>query len=368
MHERRIRIGESHYDYYSHSGREGIVRYRDLTERWLVNYPQEHRTAWLKRFRNKKADSHESAFFELFLHEYVHRFCDHVEIEGTIPDSKKQADFVLHFGDGTSLAIEALSLRPTGGIISENIHRVNEYVRQVMSSDFSIWFGESQGRLDQTPPKRVVQSWAERVLARYRWEDAIDVFERTGEMCFPVEPLRLENWIVEAQVCVRPGDNREERECLGVLAGGGGGYYEAPGAARKKILSKIRAKKSLQTEVPFFLAVNVADWMMKPGEEELEILHGFKHKVHITPVKRDDGTIDYPGQGLFSPDGTEGVWSTADNESKYGRCSAMWFFHRVHAAHPTGTRQAMYLNPYTDHDFRTLTMLHYSTAGVGMPE
>ena len=32
LHERRIDIGERHYDYYSHSGREEIVRYRDLTE------------------------------------------------------------------------------------------------------------------------------------------------------------------------------------------------------------------------------------------------------------------------------------------------------------------------------------------------
>ncbi|MCY3922668.1 MAG: hypothetical protein OXG27_09750 [Chloroflexi bacterium] len=138
MHERGTQVGERPDDYYSHSGREEIVRYRELTEQWLANYPQEHRVAWLKRFRSKKSDSHESAFFELFLHEYLHRFCDRLEIEGAIPHSTKHADFVLHYADGPKLAVEALSLQRSEGVTDENVDRVNEYVRQVQSADFSL--------------------------------------------------------------------------------------------------------------------------------------------------------------------------------------------------------------------------------------
>ena len=365
MHERP---GESHYDYYSHSGRKEVVRYRALTERWLASYPQEHRAAWLSRFRSKDPGSLDSAFFELFLHEYVHKFCDHVEIEGAIPDSNKRADFVLHFGDGSAVAVEALSLQPTEGVIHENVHRVNEYVRQVKSADFSIWFGESGGVLKQAPPKSVVQQWARRVLGRYRWEDANLAYQQTGEMCFPVDPLRLDGWAVEAEVCLRLAEDREEREALGVLAGGGVMYHKAPITIRERIQKKISAKKASKTAMPFVLAVNIADHLIKVGEEELEVLFGFKHHVQVTPTKRGGGPIDYRGKLVFQPDGTEGVWATAGNASQYSRCDAIWFFHQVSAAHPTGTRQALYLNPYTKHDFRIQALHHYSIARVGLPE
>ncbi|MYD17180.1 MAG: hypothetical protein F4W99_12015 [Chloroflexi bacterium] len=336
--------------------------------RWLDNYPQDHRANCISRLQSKKSDSHESAFFELFLHEYLHRFTDRIEIEGPIPYSDKRADFVLHFGDGNPLAVEALSIQPTEGVVHENVHRVNEYVRQVKSADFSIWFGEHSGALKDAPPKQVVQQWANRALVRYRWEDAVRLYHQTGDLCLPVEPLRLGGWVIEAKVCVRIDEDRVERECLGVFAGRQTGYYGVPMHVRDKVLSKVRTKKSAPSSVPFVLAVNITDWMMKPGEEELEVLHGFKHRVQISPVRLPDGTMDYSGQGHFSPDGTEGVWSTAQNESQYRRCSAVWFFHQVGVVHPTGSRQAMYLNPYTKHSFRTHVLHHYSIAGVGRPD
>ena len=274
----------------------------------------------------------------------------------------------MHFGDGGALAVEALSLQPTEGVVHENVSRVNEYVRQLKSADFSIWFGESVGVLKQAPPKRVVQKWAKQVLAQYRWEDANRLFQQTGELCLPVEPLRLDGWEIKAKVCLWPEDNREERHALGVLAGGGVMYHTAPLSIRERIQKKLSAKKASKTAVPFVLAVNIADHLAKVGEEELEILFGFKPHVQISATKGENGTMDYSGDLVFKPDGTEGVWAAADNASQYSRCDAIWFFHQVNAAHPTGTRQALYLNPYTEHEFRTRALDIFATAGVGVPE
>ena len=368
MHQRRSEIGESLYDYYSHSGREEVVRYRDLPEKWLANYPQERHAEWLRRFQSKESDSHESAFFELFLHKYLRRFCDNIEIEGAISDSGMQADFVLHFGASESLALEALSLQPSEFVVDENVRRVNEYVRQVKSADFSIWFGKSEGVLEQAPRKSVVQQWARRVLVQHDWENANMTFQQTGELCLPVDRLRLDGWEVEAKVCLWTGHNREERGALGVLAGGQSGGYTVPSVVRDKVLKKVLAKKRARTSVPFVLAVNVTDQMWSVGEEELQVLHGFKPRALIAPVTRADGTVAYSGEGVFSSEGTEGVWSTIQNESQYERCSAVWFFHQVGVVHPRGVRQALYLNPHSEHRFRTHVLQHYSIAGVGIPE
>ena len=368
MHHRRIELGETTYAYYSHSRREEVVAYRRLAEQWLAHYPEQHLTGLLKRLKGKNDGAHESAFFELFLHEYVLRLCDDVEIEGLLADSGKRADFVLHYHDGDALAVEALPLQPIDGVISENVMLVNDYVIEVTSSDFYIWFGESKGTLDRPPRKRHVQRWAERVLSQLSWEEAHALAQRSGSPLMVIEPLKLHDCLIEAKLYVRSPEARTEQTCLGVLAGSHTGSYEVPAIVRNRVLKKIRNKKSSRSDVPFVLAVNIRDRVFKPGEEELEVLHGFKHKVRITPRRRDDGTVAHDAEGLFSPDGTEGVWSTIRNESQYGRCSAIWFFHQVGIVHPHGTRQAMYLNPNTDHHFRMHALQHFSTAGLGLPD
>ena len=283
MHHRRIELGETTYAYYSHSRREEVVAYRRLAEQWLAHYPEQHLTGLLKRLKGKNDGAHESAFFELFLHEYVLRLCDDVEIEGLLADSGKRADFVLHYHDGDALAVEALPLQPIDGVISENVKLVNEYVRQLTSSDFFIWFGESEGELDQPPRKRDAQRWAERLLSQYNWEDEHALAQISGNRLIPIEPLKLGDWVIEAKLYVKSPEARTEQTCLGVLAGSHTGSYEVPAIVRDRVLKKIRNKKSSRSDVPFVLAVNIRDTMFKLGGEELEVLHGFKHQIRITP-------------------------------------------------------------------------------------
>ena len=367
MHERRIAIGESTYRYYSHSGRPKVVEYRRLAEEWLSHYPEKHLRDFLRRFQGKDPQSHKSAFFELFLHEHLRVLCDRIEIEGEIVDSGKRADFVLHYADGSAIAVEALSIEPIERAEAPNVRLVNEWIRQLRSADFMIWLGESEGQLTSAPKKRDVQGWARDVLSQYSWEEAHSTAQMTGNRLIPVKPLELDGWVTQAEVRVNEPDNRTERECLAVLAGGTVGYYEVPKVARERIEKKIRAKKAEQSSMPFVLAVNVNDQMMDLGEEELEILHGFKHRILFRSAAGDGPPVDPEPQSVFSPDGTEGVWSTPDNKAQYDRCDAIWFFHQVGIVYPRGTRSALYLNPFVSHGFRMMALHHFATAGVALP-
>ena len=367
MHERRIEIGESTYRYYSHSGRPEVVEYRHLTEEWLSHYPEEHLRGFLRRFQGKDSQAHESAFFELFLHERLRVLCDKIEVEGEIVDSGKRADFVLHYNEGSALAVEALSLEPIERAEAPNVRLVNEWIRQLRSADFMIWLGESEGQLTSAPKKREVQGWAKRVLSEHSWEEADRLVRFTDDRRIPVEPLKLDGWSTQAKLWVNEPDKRTERECLAVLAGGTVGYYEVPKVARERIEKKIRAKKAEQSSMPFVLAVNVNDQMLDLGEEELEILHGFKPRILFRTAVGGGPPVDPAPRSVFSPDGTEGVWSTPDNKAQYDRCDAIWFFHQVGIVQPRGRRSALYLNPFVSHDFRMMALHHFATAGVALP-
>ena len=366
MHTRGIELGETVYEYYGHSGRAEVVNYRRLAEAWLSQYPEQHLQSFLRRFRGKDAHAHESAFFELFLHERLRVLCDELEVEGPIPDSGKRADFVLHYSDGSALAIEALSLGQVSFVTDANVDLVNEWLRQLTSRDFTIWFGETEGHLSSTPKKREVLDWARQVLSKYSWEKASALVQATGDRLIPVEPLRLGDWSASAELWVREPQHRTESECLGVLAGQTFEYYNVPMVLRERIEKKIRSKKVERSSTPFILAVNVIDRMLRPAEEELEILHGFKRRIRFTTTAPGAARPDV--QAVFSPDGTEGIWSTSDNKARYGRCSAIWFFHRVGLLYPQGSRQALYLNSSIPPDTRLLALQRYATANGDVPD
>lgn len=367
MHERRIAIGESTYRYYSHSGLPKLVEYRHLTEEWLSRYPEEHLRGFLRRFQGKDSQAHESAFFELFLHEHLRVLCDKIEVEGAIADSGKCADFVLHYADGSAVAVEALSLEPIEHVKAPNVRRVNAWIKELRSADFMICLSKSKGQLTSAPKKREVQGWVKRVLSEHSWEEADRLVGFTNDRRIPVEPLKLDGWSTQAKLWVNEPDKRTERECLAVPAGGTVGYYEVPQVARERIEKKIRAKKAEQSSIPFVLAVNVNDQMLDLGEEELEILHGFKPRILFRTAVGGGPPVDPDPQSVFSPDGTKGVWSTPDNKAQYDRCDAIWFFHQVGIVHPRGRRSALYLNPFVSHDFRMMALHHFATAGVALP-
>lgn len=365
MHEENIRPGESDFDFASHSGSESAVRYRRLAEQWLQNYPKEHRESFLRRFQSSNNDSHRPAFFELFLHDYLRVQCEDIEIEGELVDSGKYADFILNYNDGTQLAVEALSLQQIEVVGDSMLSLLNHWISEVESLDFYIWLGDTQGNLASTPPKTLVQSWAASVLHTYSWEDANRITAATGSIKLEVEPLRFGTWSMQAHVVAKESNKRTSKTSLLKPAGSWSGVSALPSTVRDKALKKIAKKKRVRTDMPFVLAINVADYTSPAGEDELGVLYGFRHQVQFSIADCPDGAMIHDAKGFFSPDNHEGVWSTSRNEAQYERCDGIWFFHQVGPHYPRGRRQALYLNPYSDHGFPLRALQDFSISQFG---
>lgn len=363
-HDRSRGRGESLHDFYSRFDSDEVAAYRRKANTWLSSYPEQHQSEFLRRFRGTRDDDHNAAFFELFMHEYLRGIADRIEIECEIPGSGKRADFGLHFTDGGLLLVEALSIQGTRMVLNPNVNQVMEYVSELRSSEFTLTFGIAEGELTSTPRRDYVQKWARRAVERLDWCEAHARAEITGDSSTHIEPLQWDNWMIQASLYVKPSDRRIDESLLD-----GGpvkvGYDEVPCMVRERILKKIRGKTRTSSDMPFILAVNVNDRMLRDRENEREILYGIKDAPQF-PTSPTDAVRAARSMELHP--GTEGVWVASDGRTRYERCSAIWFFHQVDVIRPHGSRQALYLNPFVSHDFRTLALHHFATADVGLPD
>src|SRR5579862_740559 len=100
---------EPAFAYLNRTGRSEATRVRKLIDKWLDNYPFNHRDALVSRFRSSIDNQHYSAFFELFLHELVvsqgHVV---VDIEPKLAHSSKSPDFLVETDQGDRFYLEAI--------------------------------------------------------------------------------------------------------------------------------------------------------------------------------------------------------------------------------------------------------------------
>lgn len=92
---------ETAFAYLNRSGRAEAARVRQLVNAWFAHYPATHRHALVARFRSTIDDQHKSAFFELFVHEFIlvrgHKI---LAIEPRLSHSSKSPDFLVQTNPG----------------------------------------------------------------------------------------------------------------------------------------------------------------------------------------------------------------------------------------------------------------------------
>lgn len=100
---------ETAFGYLSRSTRPEASRVRDLIEDWISHYPEEHRLALVARLRSKIDDAHQSAFFELALHELL-LVTGHavVAIEPKLEHTPYSPDFLVQAPDRSRFYLEAV--------------------------------------------------------------------------------------------------------------------------------------------------------------------------------------------------------------------------------------------------------------------
>jgi len=100
---------ETAFAYLNRSGRGEAEHVRQLVVCWFDHYPADKRDGLLARFRSTIDDDYHSAFFELFLHEFI-LICGHkiVAIEPALEGTPKSPDFLAETAQGDRFYLEAV--------------------------------------------------------------------------------------------------------------------------------------------------------------------------------------------------------------------------------------------------------------------
>lgn len=100
---------ETDFGYLSRSTRPEAARVRCLIEDWVSRYPEGDRSPLVARLRSKIDDAHQSAFFELALHELL-LVTGHVivAIEPKLEHTPYSPDFLVQAPDGSRFYLEAV--------------------------------------------------------------------------------------------------------------------------------------------------------------------------------------------------------------------------------------------------------------------
>jgi len=121
--------GEPAFAYLNRSGRPLAGKIRDMLDAWIAFYPVEGRDELITRLRGGDTD-HESAFFELMLHELARR-AGHkiIEVHPQLSGTTKRPEFKIEAPDGTLYILEALMV--TGRTPAEALAetRISEAIR-----------------------------------------------------------------------------------------------------------------------------------------------------------------------------------------------------------------------------------------------
>lgn len=105
---RRKRERESTFGYLNSSARTPMTAARAVFEQWFDSYPESGKVDLRARFRSPIDAQHQSAFWELYLHELFSRLGLTLEPHPEIQASRNHPDFLVKEGDVAKFYLEGI--------------------------------------------------------------------------------------------------------------------------------------------------------------------------------------------------------------------------------------------------------------------
>jgi hypothetical protein len=98
---------EKQFKFLNRSARKRDARIRDLLELWFAEYPTPEQSELKRRFESVKAQSFESAFFELCIHAILKRLGCRLTPHPEMPGTTKRPEFLVAEPNGSTFILEA---------------------------------------------------------------------------------------------------------------------------------------------------------------------------------------------------------------------------------------------------------------------
>jgi hypothetical protein len=323
------------FDYLNTSARPEAERVRANVEEWFGRYPAEHAAELRSRLRTDQ--QHETAFFELFIHEVLTRLGWCITIHPAVPGTTRRPDFLALRGENR-LLVEATTVTEAG-IVQASASRTATLIdalnRRIHSPNFFVTIHikyEGAG----SPSARQIAKRTTNWLKTLDPDQVSRAYERTQERAeFTVDE---DGWLIDFRVVPK---KPEARGRPGVRPIGGrmyGGWIDTRAPLCDAVRTKATAYGNL--DVPFLIAVNVATEFDADDISVMEALFG-RETFSIGPRGVSDMRRQ-PNGAWFGPEGPRNTrnsvvlvvnhfapWSLASANSK--------LYHNPFAAIPCST-------------------------------
>ena len=320
------RANESAFEFLNRSAWPEIANVRHELGLWYARFPDLN-SALRARFR-KKDQNHDSAFFELFLHELFGRLGLSVEVDPALPGGS-YPDFRVT-GSGSPAYVEATVVPPA---IKDSPLELQVF-EAINSLDGKIPAGravsiDTEGALVRAPPLRSITgpicSWLNGLEpAAPTWED-FDL-STAPRLDVPVEP-ECGDWVVRAEAVPRAAGGSV------IQARHFSGSGKLGASVRDAISKKARQHDTLGD--PLIVAVN--DCSHHGRSSETAALFG------PMAIGTPSGEALPHAGGIWTGERTDEPWNPTHAE-----VSAVMMFRRASPHTAANVEACLYLNPYIE--------------------
>ncbi len=293
---RRKKMTESVFTHLNSSARPGDVASRALIEEWLAQVPVSEQDEFRSRFRSGDDIQFNTAFQELFWHEFLRSQCCGLDFHPPIAGSSKRPDFLVCQPSADSFILEARTSTEvaTGPENNPRANRIREFLRQMTLNSHRLGIDElTVGTLD-LPQKAF----------RKHITDAIDADPSSKMVRIPPYATK-DGWHI--RLTAFSGTHYGGSHSSTVMQEAWGKTWTGPSYPLRDALKK-KASKYGQLSMPYVIAINSADALLT-GRDFEQTLFGVRPGITIA------GMTDELARGFWG----------RENNPKHKRVSAVLF-------------------------------------------
>lgn len=343
--DRPKRETEFSFQFLDRTARPGWELVRIELDAWFSHYPIESQADLRSRFRSKREHNHQSAFFELFLHELLVRLRCTLEIHPVLQHTSRSPDFFVRDSSGSEYYLEAavvMEYSEKEYAERRRLAEVTDAINDAESPDFFVDI-EFIGHLGTAAPIAKLRSDLEGWLASLDHRELSRAVASGEVVSLPEHSFTHGGW----SVIYTPRPKNKLRGKPNVRTAGIGpvevGFSSVSGDIRRTVTAK--AKRYGKLDSGYVVAVNV----LEGGADRDDMLNALFGDEQVQVAIHSGGRI---GETRTTR-ALNGVW-TQQTGPKNTRVSAVLAASPVLPWSILRAPLRVYHNPYTRRKFNSV--------------
>ncbi len=291
-----MRYGETRYDFLNRSASAYFGMVRDLLEEWLSHVPADDRTDLAARLRGDNP-SHESAFWELYLHEGYRRSGWGLEIHPDVGQKTTHPDFLVTPPDSAPFFLEAIAVGkpPVDAGRERRLADLQRLIDEMHFDHFALWVDVN--RVGTQAPKsgqmrKDLRGWVAGLDPA-----AVAAAGQVGFHGLPRHRWEFDGWDMEFRALPLKAERQgQARHAIGVI--GPGEATVVDNVTPLKRVLEVKHGRYGVLEAPLVIAVMSNTDISTKAYEVDQALYGLSNRRPTDPTWR--------GEDVF----TDGFWRT----------------------------------------------------------